>query len=353
MLYFVPLGGARREVADGDLQPGVPGQVGQGGLPRPGPVPVAPAGVGGDQQPPRLRVAVLPQGVPPAADGLDRERGGVMVSAHIHEPVVRGDVAGPVRGHLPGLLIGEVMVADRHRIPPGPPLLPGLGVLADLLLLLGIHADHRLARGDMRLCLLADVAELSVAVGVLAALDRLGVGLQAVAIRVQQPRRRLPAAPVPLRGQLIRQVLQRLRRPHQRRLRIPPRAVFHQRQQRGLQTRVRRSQRLAPPARTAHPALRGALARGQLRGPVRDRLPGRPGHPGHRRDPAVPRGPRHRAQRQPPGLLIQRRQQQLQLRPHQPQKFRIRAHYRILTRDTPVTHLIPGFTHIAEKLPRS
>ena len=49
VLYFVPLGGARREVADGDLQPGVPGQVGQGGLPRPGPVPVAPAGAGGDR----------------------------------------------------------------------------------------------------------------------------------------------------------------------------------------------------------------------------------------------------------------------------------------------------------------
>ncbi len=91
-----------------------------------------------------------------------------MVSAHIHEPVVRGDVVDPVRGHLPGLLIGEVMVADRHRIPPGPPLLPGLGVLADLLLLLGIHADHRLPGGQALPGLRGDVAELSIAVGVLA-----------------------------------------------------------------------------------------------------------------------------------------------------------------------------------------
>jgi hypothetical protein len=45
VLDLVPLGGAGREVADRDLQPGLGGERGQFGLPGTGAVPVGPAGV--------------------------------------------------------------------------------------------------------------------------------------------------------------------------------------------------------------------------------------------------------------------------------------------------------------------
>ena len=64
---------------------------------------------------------------------------------------------------------------------------PGVLVRADQFLLLGVHADHRVTRGQVRLGLLVEVAELGVAVGVLAALDGLGVGLQAETLLAQQP----------------------------------------------------------------------------------------------------------------------------------------------------------------------
>jgi hypothetical protein len=52
----------------------------------------------------------------------------------------------------------------------GLPLGATVGELADQLLLLGVHAHHRLPRGEMDLGLLVEVAELEVTVGVLGAL---------------------------------------------------------------------------------------------------------------------------------------------------------------------------------------
>ena len=87
MLDFVPLGGAGREVADGDLQAGPGGQRGQLGLPQPGAVPVGAAAVGADQQPGGVRVGGLAGLLPPGADRLHRERGGVVVGADVTHPV--------------------------------------------------------------------------------------------------------------------------------------------------------------------------------------------------------------------------------------------------------------------------
>jgi hypothetical protein len=65
-----------------------------------------------------------------------------------------------------------------------------------------------------------EVAELGVPVDVLAALGDLGVGLQAEPLRAQHPRDRPVRHPMPAAGQRVGQVTGRLRRPHQRRLRI-------------------------------------------------------------------------------------------------------------------------------------
>jgi hypothetical protein len=58
----------------------------------------------------------------------------------------------------------------------------------------------------------------------------------------------------------------------------------------------------------------------------------RPGRPRDRGNPAVPGSSCHRPQHQPPRPLIQPRQQELKLRPHTPEKIRVRAHQHILTR---------------------
>jgi hypothetical protein len=340
VLDLVPLGRAGREVAHGDRQSGLLRQFGQPGFPAPVLPAVGAPGVAGDQQPGRAGVGVLAGQPPPAADRLHRQRRGVMAGAHVHEPGIGAHVVNPVRDRGPGPGLSEGVVADPHRAALGPPLPPGLGVLPGLLLLLGVHADHRLPRGQVLFGLRGDIPELGVAVRVPRPLGHLGVGLRGEPQLAQQPPRGLRAARVPLGGQLIRQVPRALGRPQQRRLRIPPAGVLHQGQQRRHQARVGLGELLAARARPAHPPGRGHLPRGQFRRAVRHRLPRRPGHLGHRADPAVPGRPGHRAQRQTPGLFIQLRQQQLQLRPDTLQELNVRAHTAILARDTPQTQLI-------------
>src|SRR6516164_5383071 len=89
--------GAGREVADHDVQAGLAGQLAQAGLPGPGPVAVRSAGIGGDQQHPGTGVVVPAAGGPPAAQGLDRELGGVVIDPDADPPGVTGQVIYPVR----------------------------------------------------------------------------------------------------------------------------------------------------------------------------------------------------------------------------------------------------------------
>ena len=338
-------------MAAGDFQARLPRQVRQARLPGPVLPAVVPAGVASDQQPLRVRIGVLAGQLPPPADRFDRERRRVVVGAHVHEPGVRAHVVDPVRNRVPALLIGEGVVTDLHRGPLRPPFPPRLRILPDLLFLLGVHADHRLPGRQVLLSLGGDIPELGIPVRMPPPLHDLGVGLGGEPLLVQQPPRGLRAAPVPGRGQLIRQVHNAPGRPRQRRLRIPARGILHQRQQRRHQPGIGPGQLLAAPARPADAPLRRDLPGSQLRRPVRDRLPRRPGHLRHRRDPAVPGRPRHRAQRQPPGLLIQHRQQQLQLRPHKLHQIRVRAHSRILAPDTPETRVIPECLQGVPKAP--
>ena len=209
-----------REVADRDLQPGLLRQGGQPQLPRAGPVAVGAARVRGDQQPPGPRVLAAASGVPPAADRLHRERGGVMVGAHVHPARVRRHVIEPVGNGLACAVAREIMRADSRRLTPGPPLPARVLELPDQLLLLGVHADHRVAAVLVGPGLLADVAGLGVPVRVLVPLDGLGVALQAEPLRAQQVAHGIGADLMALAGQLIREIASRLGRPPQRRHRI-------------------------------------------------------------------------------------------------------------------------------------
>src|SRR6516225_12337783 len=105
--------------------------------------------------------------MPPAADRLDRERGGAAVLADRDPPGVRADVVYPVRDGLAQLLVDEVVGVHPLGIALGPPGAALVRIGADQLLLLGVHADHRLARSQVCGDLPADVTELAVPVRVL------------------------------------------------------------------------------------------------------------------------------------------------------------------------------------------
>ena len=115
------------------------------------------------------------------------------------------------------------MAVDPLGVPGRPPGAALAGVGADQLFFLGVHADHRLTRGQLSGHPGADVLELGVAVGVLGALQRLGVALQAVVqLGGQQPGHAVVRHRVALPAQLAGQIPRRLDRPSQAAHRIPP-----------------------------------------------------------------------------------------------------------------------------------
>src|SRR3974377_1242640 len=137
------------------------------GFPTPRPGAFGPAGAGGDQQAPGAGAGGPAGSVPPGADRGDGERAGVVIGAHVDPAGVRGQVVDPVRGGLVQLLVGEVVHAYPLGLPGRRPFRPAVLEVPDILLLLGVHADHRAAVGLERCDLGVDVPELGVAVGVL------------------------------------------------------------------------------------------------------------------------------------------------------------------------------------------
>ena len=240
MLDLVPLRGPRREVADRDQQPGLGRQGGQFTLPDVVAVAVGAARVRGDQQPRGLQVVEVAARSPPAADGLDGEHAGVVVDADVDPAAIVGKVIDPIRDRLLHLRAAEeeAVVLDLNGFALRAPLPSGHRQPTQLFPLLGVHADHRLASGLMVLDLGMDVVELGVPIWMLGALERLDVRLQAEPRRSQQPPHRRSRHRVPLLGELLGQMPQRLRRPPQRGLRVTPLVRLDQPQQCAQDRRV-------------------------------------------------------------------------------------------------------------------
>jgi hypothetical protein len=209
-----------------------------------------------------------------------------VVDADIHPASVAGEVIDPVRDGLLDVWTGveEVVVFDLDGLAGGAPLPPSHGQTPQLFALLGIHADHRLAVGLVVLDLFVEVAELGIPVGVLGALERLDVGLQAEPFPLQPSAHRRGRDRMPLPGQLLGQVPQRLGRPPQRRHWIATLVRLHQRQQGRDELGVLLGGCLAAPTRPADAAGRQRLLAGfQLNDPLAD---GRLADAGHLRDRA-------------------------------------------------------------------
>ena len=175
---------------------------------------------------------------PPGADGVDGERGSVVVGAHRHPSGVGSHVVHPVRVGFTQLLVDEVMDLHLFGLALGMPLPTVVLVGPDQLFLLGVHTDHRVPGRQVSGRLLVEVGELGVAIDMLPTLGGLGIGLQTVAPLTQQSTRHHGGDLVASLPQRPGQDPDRLRRPPQRRHRIAPGLRIDQRLQRGHQLRI-------------------------------------------------------------------------------------------------------------------
>ena len=154
-------------MADSDGQAGGFGQFGEFGFPQPRAVAVGATAVGADQQPGSVRVQRFSDLLPPSGDGVDRERGGVMVGAHRYPTGVVGHVVHTVRIGLAQRGVDEVVDLDRFRLTDVVPFPSTVLVGTDEQLLLGVDADHRVPAGHVLHCTVVEVPELGVPVDVL------------------------------------------------------------------------------------------------------------------------------------------------------------------------------------------
>src|SRR3984893_11174703 len=220
VLDLVPLAGARRQVADHDVEAEFVSQLLQLAFPQPHPRAVAAAAIGGDQQSGGLGIARPTDGAPPLADAIDGERGRVMGKPASDPTRIGCQVVDPVRHRAAELLDQEVMDADFFRVALGAIFARVVAEIADQFLFLGVDRDHRLLFGQRRGHLGVDVAELRIPVGVAVALRGFAVALQTVTRLIEQVGDQGAADLVTLRLQRLRQAAHALAGPPQRRSRI-------------------------------------------------------------------------------------------------------------------------------------
>src|SRR5208282_3899213 len=134
-----------------------------------------------------------------------------------------------------------------------------------------------------------DDPELRVPVGIVGALARLAVGLQAELLLLKQFANHRVADLVPKLAQFVRKAAQALAGPAQRRHRIAARVGLDQCVQVVEKTGIRFTQRFAAPARPTYAIDRRRGRRFQFLQPPSDRAGGDPRHPRHRGYAAISR----------------------------------------------------------------
>ena len=78
-------------------------------------MPVAATAIGGNQQAGGVGIAGWSHGEPPAADGVDREAGGIVIGADADPAFVIADIVNAVWDGPPQFRIDKVMYVDRFR----------------------------------------------------------------------------------------------------------------------------------------------------------------------------------------------------------------------------------------------
>ena len=125
---------------------------------------VAAAGIGQDQEPTAFRIVLFPLCAPPVSNRIRGKLGGVGRSAHIHQAVIPSDVIDAVGGCDAFRILSKVVCVHLDRVCP--PSAAFVLERADQLFLLGVDADHGIARFQECFLPLLNVVELPVAVWV-------------------------------------------------------------------------------------------------------------------------------------------------------------------------------------------
>ena len=277
-------------------------------LPEPHPGAVAAAAIGGDQQAFGLGVAFAAHASPPAADAFDGEAGGVMIDADADPAFIGGNVVDAVGNSFAVGLDHEVVDTHLLGLALGAQFTPGVLEVVNQLLLLGIDRDRRLSGAPKARDGGVDMLELGIAVGMMAALARLGVGLQAEAHVLQQaPDHGVADAVAPAR-QFGRQMPLAAAHPQQVRLRVATDRRADQLAQRLEQAGLLDHRRLAAAAAAPYPTARPSRpSLIKIPQPAPDRAARNAGHHRDRRDPATARRPGLAGGKQPQPSLVQMR----------------------------------------------
>jgi hypothetical protein len=229
-------------------------------------------------------VAGEPEVVPPGADRVRGELGGVGADANADPPLVQRDVVDPIRGSLPARVGGEVVRVDLDRLPLGRPFSPVVLELADQLPLLRIHRYDRLLGGQRGGDGVVDVVKLRVAIGMLGPLPGLAVALHREPHPVQQPQHRPIDDLMTQPAQITREPRRALGRPaHRHPLRIADSDRLKQAIQRLLHPRITLEHRRPARARSTDPPGLPLLTSIQAPQPPADRRLRHPSHSAHRR----------------------------------------------------------------------
>ncbi len=273
MFNFIPLAGARREVADMNWQTQVGGQGLHGHLPQARAATVAPAAIGRDQQFTCLSMRLIAHLVPPAPNRFGGKPSRIMIRPDTDPALILGQIIDAIRDRFAQVLVDKVMHQDFERFTTGLPFAARSPEFADQFFLFRVHRNGRLAALLKRLHLTVEMLKLRVPVGMVRPLAGFAVALQTVARGVQQPPHRACTDRVPLRRQGPRQFSRTLAQPTQGRLRITARQRINQLLQRRRQLGVTFRQAFTP---TAHlpDAVRGFNTRCLL-GQFRQTFPNR------------------------------------------------------------------------------
>src|SRR5579871_3148658 len=261
---LIPFAGARRKMADLDLEPGFVTQLLQFDLPQATAAAVAATAVSGDQQAPCLAMTMPAQTFPPASNRGDSKLGRVAADADADPGLVVPQVIDAIRNGLALARIGKVVRIDFARLALATPGLPRILEISQGFLLLGVHRNGGLAAPLLRFHAAVDVAKLRIPIRMRLAFARLAVGLQTVAGLLQQMPYRRRSNGIALSAQFLCQPSRALAGPAQRRHRIASTVRFDQALQCRFESGTYHLGLLAPRARPPLPSVGRRVSAAQL-----------------------------------------------------------------------------------------
>src|SRR5215471_2601683 len=162
MFDLVPLARARGEMTHGDGQPRPIGEPLQFPLPEADAWAIAAAGVRGNHERSRTRIRAATHLLPPPANRIHREAGGVVVNPDAHPAFIATQIVHAVGDRFPvsGVANDKVVHAHPVGLAFAPPRAAAIFEIADQLLLLRVDRDRRVSLPLRPLDGLGYIAEL-------------------------------------------------------------------------------------------------------------------------------------------------------------------------------------------------